>query len=285
MSPLGSVSTRRFSLPAAIAVTAAGIVAMVGAAAGLATRSGLGLRSQIALGTLALALPAVAALVARPDLWPDVRGARPLTGRTTGLSLLLGVALWLGSAGLMEVQSLVAPPPESYLDAFRAIHQALAPHGPLDALASLLVIAVLPGLCEELVVRGVLLPSLARTLAASGRRSESPGLGRGAWQAVAASALVFAAIHLDAYRFLFTLSIGLVLGVVRLGAGSLWPSVLAHTALNSLTFVVAPYVDDPTQPYTPNATLGFACLAAGFAVAWPLLRALVGRVDSSSTPP
>jgi len=271
MSPPGSVPERPFPLPAAAAVTAAGIAAMVGGAAGLAARPGLGLRAQIALGTLALALPAAAALVLRPGLWPAVRGARPLGGRTLGLSLLLGAALWVGSAGLMEVQSLVAPPPPAYLDAFRAIHRALAPHGPLDALVSLLVIAVLPGVCEELVVRGVLLPSLARSL--------------GAGAAVVVSAVIFAAIHLDPYRFLFTLSIGLVLGVVRLGAGSLWPSVLAHTALNSLTFVVAPYVDDPTQPYTPNATLGFACLAAGIAVAWPLLRALVGRVDSSSTPP
>ncbi len=61
----------------------------------------------------------------------------------------------------MEMQSLLMPPPPQYLEAFRAIHEALAPAGPIDALVSLAVIAVLPGLCEELVVRGVLLPGLA----------------------------------------------------------------------------------------------------------------------------
>lgn len=277
MSPLGSVPGRPFPVAGAIAVTAAGVVAMVFGSALVASRPELGLRGQIALGTLALALPALAALVLRPELWPAVRGTRRVGARVVGLSLLLGAALWIGSAGLMEVQSLVAPPPPAYLEAFRAIHRALAPSGPLDALVSLLVIAILPGVCEELVVRGVLLPSLAHGL--------GPAAGQRAWVAVLASALLFAAIHLDPYRFLFTLSIGLALGVVRLGTGSLWPPVLAHGSLNALTFAVAPFVDDPSQPYAPSAAVGAVCLLAGSALVWPLLRALVGDVDSPAPPP
>lgn len=267
MSPSGSAPGRPFPIAAALAVTVAGILAMLGGSGALALRPGLGLRVQIALGTLLLALPALAALGLGPGYWPGVRGEQRVAGRTLGLSLVLGAALWLASAGLMEVQSLVVPPPPAYLDAFRAIHQALAPRGPLDALVSVLVIAVLPGLCEELVIRGVFLPSLASWLRAS-------------WPAVAASALLFATIHLDAYRFLFTLALGLVFGHLRLATGSLWPSVVAHASLNALTFVVAPFVDDPGQPYTPSPVLGAACLLAGAAVAWPLLRALGASVDS-----
>jgi membrane protease YdiL (CAAX protease family) len=271
---------------------AAGIAAMVFGSVGLALRSGLGLRAQIALGTLLLALPAVALLLLRPAWWPSVRGRRPLSIGAIRLCLLLGAALWVGSAGLMEVQSLVLPPPPEYLDAFRAIHQALAPSGPLDALVSVLVIAVLPGVCEELVIRGVFLPSLARALMAS--RAVSPlgsppalvvGQGRGAWIAILASALVFAAIHLDAFRFLFTFVLGAAFGFLRLRTSSLWPSVLAHTCLNTLTFVVAPYVDDPTKPYTPSPVLGAACLVAGVAASWPLLRALGRNVDSQEARP
>jgi membrane protease YdiL (CAAX protease family) len=156
----------------------------------------------------------------------------------------------------MEVQSLAWPPSPEYLDAFRAIHQALAPSGPLDALVSVIVIAVLPGVCEELVVRGVFLPALARSL----------GRGRGVWIAVLVSAALFAAIHLDAFRFLFTFVLGVAFGFLRLRTASLWPSVLAHTGLNTLTFVVAPFVDDPTKPYVPQPALGAACLVAGVAV-------------------
>jgi membrane protease YdiL (CAAX protease family) len=165
----------------------------------------------------------------------------------------------------MEVQSLVSPPSAQYLDQFRALHRALAPTGPLDMLASLAVIAVLPGVCEELVVRGALLPSLVRPL--------------GAGLAVGASALLFAAMHLDAYRFLFTFAVGSVLGVARLATGSLWPPILAHVTLNSLTFALAPLFDDPSQPYKPEPVLGLACLAVGVALTVPVLRGL-GRAPA-----
>ncbi len=277
-----------FSLPAAIAATAAGIVAMAGGAGFLAAQQGLGMRAVIAVGTLALALPSAAALALRPDWWPTVQGAG-IAGRTVGLSMLLGAALWLASAGLMEVQSLAMPPPPEYLDAFRAIHAALAPKNALDALVSVLVIALLPGVCEELVMRGVLLPPLAQALRASqpvpaaadaGHRAAHVWLG--AWVAIVISALLFAGIHYDRYRFLFTLVLGLVFGYVRLRAGSLWPSVVAHATLNTLTFVVAPFVDDPSQAYVPSPGLGAACLLAGSALAWPLLRAIAPRVVDSS---
>ena len=133
----------------------------------------------------------------------------------------------------MEMQSLAFPPPPGYLDAFRAIHDALKPTGPLDGTVSLVVIAILPGLCEELVVRGALLPSLVGRLGPGG--------------AVVGSAFLFAAMHADPYRFLFTLTIGLVLGLLRLRTGSLWPPVLAHVTLNALTFAIAPLVDDPVS--------------------------------------
>ncbi len=215
---------------------------------------------QIALGTLALVVPALVVVLALASVRRAAFGERPIGRRAVTLSVLLGAALWVGSVGVMEMQSLVMPPPPQYLEAFRAIHEALAPAGPIDALVSLTVIALLPGLCEELVVRGVLLPSLA---------SRIPPVA-----AVLASAALFAAMHADLYRFLFTFTIGIVLGFVRLSAGSLWPTVLAHASLNTLTFVIAPYVDDTSQGYTPEPLLGAACLVAGALMLVPLLRRL-----------
>jgi membrane protease YdiL (CAAX protease family) len=220
----------------------------------------------IALGTALLAVPALLALAARPPAWRAALGSGAVPRQTAALSILLGAAVWVGSIGLMEMQSLVAPPPPEYLEVFRAIHRALTPVGPLDLLVSLAVIAALPGLCEELVVRGVLLPSLVRPLGLLG--------------AVLASAFLFAAMHLDPYRFLFTLTVGFVLGVLRLRALSLWPPILAHITLNALTFAIAPLIDDPSQPYTPQPALGLACLVVGAAATWPLLRAL-----RTATPP
>ena len=261
MIPPGSESTRPLPALPALVVTALGVAAMF-ASAVLAARLGLalGLRGQIALGTALLALPALLALLARPAAGRAALGSTPVSGRVAGLSTVLGATLWIGSLGLMEVQALVSPPSPQYLDSFRALHRALAPAGALDMLVSLAVIAVLPGLCEELVVRGALLPSLVRPL--------GPGL------AVGASALLFAAMHLDPYRFLFTFTVGFVLGVVRLATGSLWPPILAHVTLNALTFALAPVFDDPSQPYTPQPVLGLACLVVGAALTVPVLRAL-----------
>jgi len=264
MSPPGSVSPRPLPVALALAVTLLGVGAMFAGGA-FAPRLGFGLRAQIAFGTVLLALPALGALAARPPAWLAAAG-RPLSRRALALSGLLGAALWVGSVGLMELQSAVWPPDPQYLEMFRSLHRALAPSGPLDALVSVAVIAVLPGLCEELVVRGLLLPSLARALTGAG--------------AVVFSAALFAAMHGDSYRFAFTFVVGLVFGALRLRTGSLWPPVVAHVTLNTLTFLVAPLVDDPEQAYNPQPALGLACLVAGSAVAWPLLRALRPSVDS-----
>jgi membrane protease YdiL (CAAX protease family) len=272
MGTAGSAPPRLLSPAVALACALLGVAAMMGGGVLLATRSHLGLRAQIAVGSALLALPSLLAVgLARPTgRRQNVLALGPVAPSTMALSALLGAVLWVGSIGLMETQSLLMPPPPEYLEAFRAIHRALAPSGPLDALVSLSVIALIPALAEELVMRGVLLPSLVAPLGRAG--------------AVLATALLFAAMHGDRYRFVFTLIIGLVLGAVRLRTGSLWPSIVAHATLNALTFAIAPLVDDPTQAYTPQPVLGLACLAAGAALAVPVLRAL-RRVDSPGGAP
>ena len=269
MSTDGSVSPRPLELPVALALAVLGVAAMV-ASPQLAHRLSLdlGLRAQVAFGTLLLALPAAVYLLARPGAARAALGAGSVSRRSTAVSALLGTALWVGSIGLMEMQSLVYPPPPETLELFRRLHAALAPSGPLDALVSIGVIAVLPALCEELVMRGVLLPSLAAVAPAS--------------SAVVLTAGAFALIHFDPIRLLFTFVVGLVLGFLRLRTGSLWPPVVVHLTLNTLTFAVAPLVDDPSAPYTPQPVLGFACLLAGTAVAWPLLRAVVREARPSA---
>jgi membrane protease YdiL (CAAX protease family) len=262
MRQSGSFPGRPFPPLLALALAALGVLAMT-SSVHLARPLGLGLRGQVALGTLALAAPAALALAFVHPAARAAFGTAPLPSFTLALSMLLGAALWVGSLGLMETQSLVLPPPPDYLELFRTLHAALAPKSPLDGLVSLVVIAVLPALCEELVMRGVLLPSLV--------------VPTGPAVAVGLTAAAFALIHLDPIRLLFTFVLGLILGLVRLRTGSLGPPVMAHLTLNALTFALAPLVDDPSQPYTPQPALGLACLAAGTAVAWPLVRALGGK--------
>jgi membrane protease YdiL (CAAX protease family) len=268
MSSPGS-SPRRFLSPAAaVAVFVAGLGAMLFWGWLAAPSVGFGIPANIATGEGLFALPAlVIVLVTRRASWRRALALGDATRRMLLLSIVLGAALWMASAGLMEVQAFFVPPSPEYLEGFRALLHALAPKGPFDALVSLTVIAVLPAAAEELVMRGVLLPSLVAPLGAGG--------------AVAAAALAFAVMHLDAYRFLFTLTIGGALGILRLRTGSLWPPIVTHASLNALTFAVAPLIDNPDQTtYTPQTGLGLALLLVGIAVAVPLLKALGEPIDS-----
>src|SRR5262249_11525487 len=154
--------------------------------------------------------------------------ARPV-GAALGLAALgtrhalaalgAGLALWVASVGLFEQQAWMWPPDPSYLEAFRRLHDTLRPSGLFDALASVAAIALVPALCEETLLRGILLPSLRRLMPAA--------------LAVLLSAFLFAVIHFDLYRFPFTFAVGIALGLLKQRSGSLWAPVLAHGLLNT----------------------------------------------------
>jgi membrane protease YdiL (CAAX protease family) len=222
-----------------------------------AAAQGLGLRTALMAGELGLVLPGLVALAARVPL------AEALALRTPPVfsilaSVAAGAALWVFSIGLMSLQVLVFQPPAEYFEMFKHLHEALRPTGPLDALLSVAAIAVLPGVCEELLFRGMLLPSLLR--------SAGPAM------AAVISALLFGVIHLHYVpgqplmldRVPFAIAVGLGLGALRLGSGSLWPPILAHAALNTLTFVVV-LVTSGTREQTAEGSLplGLALLATG----------------------
>jgi len=256
------------SLPAtfAVAAVAIGLVAM-NLVAALVARAGL--RPALVLAEAALVLPAVLALLLLRRPVAAAFALRPLDRRTLALSLAAGAAFWVLSLGLLELQYAVWAPPPGYLEAFRALHEALRPAGPLDALVSLVAIAVAPAVCEELLFRGVVLPALVRPL--------------GAAAAVLATAVLFGAIHLDAaggalslYRVPFAIAVGIGLGALRLRAGTTTAPIVAHALLNAATFAAAPFTDDPAQGLPEARPLvGAALFAAGLAVALLALRRIV----------
>lgn len=252
----------------------------------------LGLKPGLMLAELTLALPGLVwlfALVAKPV---DALGWRPLPARTMGLAAIAGLTLWVASAGLMELQSSFWAPPPGYIEQFRGLHDLLRPRDALDAALSVAAIALAPAICEELLFRGVILPAWLR---ASGfwRDASLPGLSA-AWPtvAVAVAAVFFGFIHVDTvttadgsyqtlYRVPFALTVGLVLGLLRLATGSLLAPILAHAVLNTFTLAIAPYLDDPLEKGTAGDPLvGLALMLAG-----GLATALLLRRLNRSAPP
>jgi membrane protease YdiL (CAAX protease family) len=211
----------------------------------------LGFRGVLVFSEAVLLLPGLLVLLAaRGASWRDAL-ALVSPGRSTLLLCAgLGGTLWVASLGLLELQYAVWPPPPGYIEAFRRLHEMLRPSDPVAAAYSFAAIAVVPALCEETVVRGLLLPSLRTRLSAA--------------LSVALSAAVFSAMHFDLYRMAFTLTVGIALAGLRLRTGLLLPSLVAHAALNTLTFVAAPFLDDPSEPLPdPRPLLGFLLLALG----------------------
>ncbi|MCS6901552.1 MAG: CPBP family intramembrane metalloprotease, partial [Polyangiaceae bacterium] len=144
-------------------------------------------------------------------------------------ALLLGSSSWLVvSAAVMRV---LPPPP----DLVKGLEKALLFDGaPLWGV--LLLGAVVPAVCEEMLFRGLIFGGLQ-------------GLGAG-W-AVVLSSLLFGLAHGSAYRLLPTFSLGLVMGLLRWRSGSLAPSVVFHGLNNGLA-VTLMY----TRPGWAGALLG-----------------------------
>ena len=143
----------------------------------------------------------------------------------------------LGATGLSHLLNLAAfwqdrffPLPRSW----RALYEDLGQwNGPLDFLLLLLLVGVVPGVCEEILFRGFVQSGLRRSFE-SGR-----------W-AVVVSALVFAGFHLNPWRFDVLLIVGLFLGFLVQRTGTLVPSMVAHALFNMLSVALAAF-DDPMQ--------------------------------------
>jgi membrane protease YdiL (CAAX protease family) len=194
--------------------------------------SAFGTRPGLVLAELALVAPGVLGLtVLRYPVLASIGLDRP-SSATLGMAILSGAALWGASLGLFEVQSLLIPPSDAFLDAFERLHEALAPAGFLDGLASVVTIAIVPACCEEILFRGVILRSLLASF--------------GPAVAILGAATLFGLIHvmplghhLSFYRVPFAFAVGIGLGLLRVRTGSVVPPILAHATLNTITFLAA----------------------------------------------
>ncbi len=92
--------------------------------------------------------------------------------------------------------------------------------------ATLVAVAILPAICEELTFRGVLQPLFARWTGSA---------HVGIW----ISALLFSAIHLQFQGFLPRMILGAGLGYLVYYSGSLWPAIVAHFLNNAMAVCLA----------------------------------------------
>lgn len=100
---------------------------------------------------------------------------------------------------------------------------------------NLLVIAVTPAICEELIFRG----GLQRTL---GRWFKNPHV------AIWTSAIIFSTIHFQFFGFFPRMFLGAAFGYIYFWTGSLWYPMFAHFINNGYAVVVAWYMQRNNLP-------------------------------------
>ncbi len=163
-------------------------------------------------------LSACSRLPSRSARWAGGPCRRWVFGRRASWTIVLGT-----------VGALIVSVAVSQLGEPEGVKQAMdVARTPSLFVASLAVMAVLAPLVEEMVFRGLLYGWLA-----------------GRWGTTVAwlvSSILFAAAHVEPAHALLVLPLGLWFGWLRQRTDSLWPSLVAHIANNSLAVVAAAYI-------------------------------------------
>ena len=126
---------------------------------------------------------------------------------------------------------------------------------------NILILAVLPAVCEELVYRGIIFNGLRKF---------------GSTWAVIISAVIFALAHGSAMQFFYQLILGVVLALIVLKTGSIVASALVHF-LNNAMVVVYSYISlrigETTVEFTPWVIVAsFGAFVVGALLIWLIFK-------------
>lgn len=211
-------------------------------------KSNLAMGLAVTLYLLIAAPPLVFSWVRKIDI-PQAFSLRKLPP-------LVYLAVVLISLGLLPLLSTATDLISSVLfPGYREFAQEMGKSLSLDKFglsrpAFLFLLAVSPGICEELLFRGFLFSAFRVYL--------KP------WPTILITAFLFAAFHLSIYRLLPTFSLGIVFGWIVWRTGSIYPAMLAHAVNNGVVLLLsmaAPQFLSPHRFGPPEVAI--LCLVGG----------------------
>lgn len=161
--------------------------------------------------------------------------------RRAGLVVILLLALTLSgtviSDTLFRLSNAISFPEswsdlESYLDTMQKATQDqmlsfLDMNSPLEFIQMIIIMAVLPAVCEETLFRGVLQPLFIK-----GFKNVHIG--------IIITSLLFGMLHQQIYSFLSITALSVILGYLKLWSRSLWVPVVMHF-FNNASIIIAIY--------------------------------------------
>jgi membrane protease YdiL (CAAX protease family) len=163
---------------------------------------------------------------------PSVLKGLDLSYRPGWVQVFLGILFLLAAYPLVNLTHLLneSIPLPSWATSFEdqaadTLEAILNMTNPLILLLNLVIIAVLPGLGEELIFRGIVQKQV-------GLIFKSPIAG--IWIA----AFIFSAIHLQFEGFLPRMMLGAILGYLYYWTGNLWVPVIVHAFNNGIQVIL-----------------------------------------------
>ena len=189
--------------------------------------------------------PALAVVALKGFPFQDTLSLRMPRLEGIAAATMIGLSGW-AAAGLFL---RLLPPPESLVKAMEKLLK-LDMNAPLWV--SLLLVALTPAICEELLFRGVILSGFRRM---------------GMWAAIGLTALLFGVAHSSIYRLLPTAFLGLLFGYLVWKTGSIIPGMVGHFLNNGFAVTVAQTPDLLDKLGLKGATqLPWSIIAAGWAL-------------------
>ncbi len=145
---------------------------------------------------------------------------------------LLGIFFLLATYPLVNLSFIVnsaIPLPDWALNfenqAEETMKVLLKMNSPFVFIANLVIIAILPGIGEELIFRGVLQKQLGFIF-------------KNKIVAIWIAAFIFSAIHLQFEGFLPRMALGVALGYLYYWTGNLWVPIIAHAFNNGIQIII-----------------------------------------------
>jgi sodium transport system permease protein len=152
------------------------------------------------------------ALSLRPISWTHFTGL--LLAGPGAMILVIELGVW---------HNKVLPLPDEFQEAFLRLFEGGSTPGGI--LTLLLVIALSPAICEEVLFRGAILSAL---------RPKLP-----VWACILVIGLMFGVFHLSIHRLIPTGLLGILLTYLVLRSGSLFSGILIHLIVNGIAVLIA----------------------------------------------
>lgn len=195
---------------------------------------------------------------------------RPSWPRIGSLSVKLPWVIWIAATAAVVAiaANLLAglvvelvPSLKQNADLYREmVERLLRPDDPVRMAVGIASVSIAAPVCEEFLFRGVILPLQAR--------------GRDRYAVpIVINGLLFALMHVNPMGFVPLAIIGIFFAHLTVLTRSIWPAIIGHSALNTVSGVIVPMIalhEDSAMIEEPD----LIAIAGGLAVVIPVASAL-----------